>query len=90
MSPYDHSDPHEPAVRSNFLASRAGLVLLGFVLIAGALLFTEHRAHVLGVLVWLPNGYVPRQAGRGIAVPERIRLLIWVKRLVGRRFIVSK
>ena len=54
MSPYDHSDPHEPAVRSNFLASRAGLVLLGFVLIAGALLFTEHRAHVLGVLVWLP------------------------------------
>ena len=54
MSPYDHSDQHEPAVRSNFLASRAGLVLLGFVLIAGALLFTEHRAHVLGVLVWLP------------------------------------
>ena len=48
MSPYDHSDQHEPAVRSNFLASRAGLVLLGFVLIAGALLFTEHRAHVLG------------------------------------------
>ena len=34
--------------------SRAGLVLLGFLVIAGALLFTEHRAHVLGALIWLP------------------------------------
>ncbi len=34
--------------------SRAGLVLIGFLVIAGALLFTEHRAHVLGLLVWLP------------------------------------
>jgi hypothetical protein len=24
------------------------------MIIAGALLFTEHRAHVLGILVWLP------------------------------------
>jgi len=30
------------------------LVLLGFLAIAGALLFTEHRAHVLGLLIWLP------------------------------------
>jgi hypothetical protein len=37
-----------------FLASRAGLVLVGFLIIGGAFLFTEHRAHVLGVLVWLP------------------------------------
>ena len=34
--------------------SKAGLVLIGFLIIAGALLFTEHRAHVLGLLVWLP------------------------------------
>ncbi len=34
--------------------SRAGLVLVGFLAIAGALLFTEHRAHVLGLLIWLP------------------------------------
>ncbi len=33
---------------------KGGLVLLGFLIIAGALLFTEHRAHVLGILVWLP------------------------------------
>lgn len=36
------------------LKARAGIVLLGFLAIAGALLFTEHRAHVLGLLVWLP------------------------------------
>jgi hypothetical protein len=38
----------------SFLASPAGIVLLGFLIIGGALLFTEHRAHVLGLLVWLP------------------------------------
>lgn len=36
------------------LNARAGIVLLGFLAIAGALLFTEHRAHVLGLLIWLP------------------------------------
>lgn len=39
---------------SSFLFSRTGLVLIGFLVIAGALMFTEHRAHVLGILVWLP------------------------------------
>jgi hypothetical protein len=34
--------------------SRAGLVLLGFLAIVGVLLFTEHRAHVLGALLYLP------------------------------------
>ena len=34
--------------------AKAGLVLTGFLAIAGALLLTEHRAHVLGLLVWLP------------------------------------
>ncbi|WP_409333950.1 DUF2933 domain-containing protein [Bradyrhizobium sp. ERR14] len=34
--------------------AKAGFVLAGFLVIAGALLFTEHRAHVLGLLVWLP------------------------------------
>ena len=37
-----------------FLSSRAGWVAIGFSAIAGVLLFTEHRAHVLGVLIWLP------------------------------------
>lgn len=50
MSVPDHSG-HQ--VREGMpLKSRAGLVLTGFLIIAGALLFTEHRALVL--LVWLP------------------------------------
>ena len=53
MSSHDHSHPDQPSGGS-FLTSRAGLVLIGFLIIAGALLFTEHRAHVLGLLVWLP------------------------------------
>jgi hypothetical protein len=34
--------------------ARIGLVFAGFAIVAGTLLFTEHRAHVLGLLVWLP------------------------------------
>jgi hypothetical protein len=52
MSIQDHS--HHEGPQGSFLTSRAGLVLIGFLIIAGALLFTEHRAHVLGVLIWLP------------------------------------
>ena len=50
---HDHlSDQGQP--QDSFLTSRAGLVLIGFLIIAGVLMFTEHRAHVLGLLVWLP------------------------------------
>jgi hypothetical protein len=44
----------DDTTQRGFLASPAGIVLLGFLIIGGALLFTEHRAHVLSVLVWLP------------------------------------
>ncbi len=54
MSVQDHSAHEEHARTSISIKSRAGLVLVGFLVIAGALLFTEHRAHVLGLLVWLP------------------------------------
>jgi Protein of unknown function (DUF2933) len=53
MWPHDHLDRHDHP-QGSFLTSRAGLVLLGFLAIAGVLLFTEHRAHVLGLLIWLP------------------------------------
>jgi hypothetical protein len=53
MSLHDHSEHHDQP-RGNFLTSRMGLVLVGFLVIAGVLLFTEHRAHVLGALIWLP------------------------------------
>lgn len=52
MSLHDHT-AHQDGEHS-FLSSRAGLVLIGFLIIGGVLLFTEHRAHVLGVLIWLP------------------------------------
>jgi Protein of unknown function (DUF2933) len=53
MSMHDRSE-HEGHPQGSFLTSRAGFVLFGFLAIAGALLFTEHRAHVFGVLIWLP------------------------------------
>lgn len=37
----------------NHASSRARWVLLAFLVMGGALLFTEHRAHVLGILPWL-------------------------------------
>lgn len=52
MHDYAHSGSGKPP--ANFPIPRAALVFLGFAVIAGALLFTEHRAHVLGVLIWLP------------------------------------
>ena len=42
------------SARQDLRMSRYWLVLAGFAAIAGALLFTEHRAHVLGLLIWLP------------------------------------
>ncbi len=52
MSTHDHPS-HQGPPKGNFLTSRAGLVLIGFLIIVGALLFTEHRAHVAGALVYL-------------------------------------
>lgn len=53
MTLHGHSG-HQSESQGGFLASRTGLALLGFIIIAGVLLFTEHRAHVLGLLIWLP------------------------------------
>lgn len=51
---HEHSSHQDISGGGSFLTSRGGLVLIGFLIIAGALLFTEHRAHVLGLLIWLP------------------------------------
>lgn len=53
MSLHDHSD-HRDRPQKSFLTSRVGLAMIGFLVIGGALLLTEHRAHVLGALIWLP------------------------------------
>ncbi|MBC9883106.1 DUF2933 domain-containing protein [Bradyrhizobium sp. INPA01-394B] len=50
----DQSAYPERSAEGMSTRAKAGLVLIGFLIIAGVLLFTEHRAHVLGLLVWLP------------------------------------
>ena len=42
-----------PAPRRSFWSSPYGLVLCGFLIIAGFFLLTEHTAHVFGVLPFL-------------------------------------
>jgi hypothetical protein len=54
MSVQDHSSVGRPVREGTSLKFRMGLVLVGFLAIAGVLLFTEHQAHVLGLLIWLP------------------------------------
>ncbi len=45
---------HEhPTETGNWLRSRSGLILIAFLAIAGFFLFTEHRAHLFGVLPFL-------------------------------------
>ena len=45
---------HEPVgERKSWLTSRSGLVLLGFLAVAGFFLLTEHTAHVLGALPYV-------------------------------------
>lgn len=47
------SDEAQHSHSGGFLTSRSGRVMIGFLVIVTILLFTEHRAHVLGVLPYL-------------------------------------
>jgi hypothetical protein len=81
----DHTHPtHDVSPLRSLLTSRTTIVLVFFLAIAGALLFTEHRAHVLGVLVYLPllacplmhffmHGGHGGHGGHGADHPERTR-----------------
>jgi DUF2933 family protein len=53
MSAHDHPRADEWSWRS-FLSSSAGLVMIGFLAIGGVYVWMEHRAHLLGALVFLP------------------------------------
>ena len=54
MSMHDHSPGERP--QGGFPTSRMVLVFVGFAIIAGVLLFTEHRAHVLEMMFgWKTN-----------------------------------
>ena len=46
-------DGHSDEKRS-FFASRANIVLIGFLVLGGFYLIAEHRAHLWLVLPWLP------------------------------------
>lgn len=52
MSHHDHAD-RQLRPEGNFVTSRAGIALLALLAIAGFLLFTEHRAHILGAGLFL-------------------------------------
>ena len=54
MSVQEHHSGHVDTQGGGALKSRAFWVAAAFFIIAGALLFTEHRAHVLGLLIYLP------------------------------------
>ena len=49
-----HNHPADEWSWRSFLASPAGFVLIGFLAIGGVYLWMEHRAHLLGALVFLP------------------------------------
>ena len=53
MTDHNHSD-HEMHPKYSFLPSRGGIVLIGFLLIAGYFLVTEHRAHLALAIPYLP------------------------------------
>ena len=69
MTDHEHAH-HQRTTGGSFWTSRTGLVLLAFLAMGGALLFTEHQAHVLGVLPFLfilacPLLHMFGHAGRG-------------------------
>jgi hypothetical protein len=47
---HEHHSQDQTSGARTFLHSRMGLVLIGFLLIAGFYLVTEHAAHVFGFL----------------------------------------
>jgi DUF2933 family protein len=51
-----HTNQSTSGGLTEFLRSRAGLVLLGFVAVAGFFLVTEHTAHLFGALPYLLVG----------------------------------
>lgn len=49
----NHADQHNPPRAPGFWKSKAGFVVAGFLLIGLFFLWSEHRAHLFGVLPYL-------------------------------------
>lgn len=47
------TNDHQHEEKKGFFASRANIVLIGFLALGGFYLLIEHRAHLLGWLPWL-------------------------------------
>jgi hypothetical protein len=65
---------HGRSEGTSWLYSRKGLVLLGFLAVAGFYLLTEHTAHVFGVLPFLLFALCPADA------PVHARWPWWARR----------
>lgn len=66
----NHSGHPENSPKDSFWRSRTGLATIGFLVIVGFLLVSEHRAHALGFLPFLlllacPLLHVFGHGGRG-------------------------
>ena len=54
MSVHDRPRENTSCSDSSLLKSPGGLVLIGFLAVGGVYLWMEHRAHLLGALIWFP------------------------------------
>jgi hypothetical protein len=52
MSLHDHTIEKPTAERRPLVSIRFAIVLVGFMIIAGVLLFSEHQAHVFSILLY--------------------------------------
>lgn len=50
---HDETDAAMPTAHKSLWQTRGGIVLIGFLAVAGFYLVTEHTAHVFGALPWL-------------------------------------
>ena len=55
MSVHDHCSHR---AEGSFFTSPVGRAVIGFLVIAGVLLFTGHRAHVLDILIYGRSSFV--------------------------------
>jgi hypothetical protein len=53
MEAHTHGEVAEDSPQTPWWRTRSGLVLCGFLVVAGFYLITEHTAHLLGVLPYL-------------------------------------
>jgi putative membrane protein len=90
MASHNRSEWSGTKPRGGFLTSPAGLVLIGFLAIAGIYLWMEHRAHLLGTLVWLPLLACPLMPPPSRSTSDRVATpLVEVEESADRRTVLA-